>query len=99
MEFDSEDEIRVAVAAGLGVSVLTRQALGIDPALAERIAVLDVQAFPIRDTWQVVHRHGKRLSVVAKSFMDFLRGAPAPSEGPAGPWSLATADVHAAIGG
>jgi len=38
----------------------------------KRLVVLDVDSFPIRRHWYVVHRKGKRLSVVAQAFKEFL---------------------------
>lgn len=71
MEFDSDEAIRCAVAAGFGVAILSRQALEVDR-MREAIAVLDVQGLPIRDAWHVVARNGKKPSVIARSFLDFL---------------------------
>jgi hypothetical protein len=34
--------------------------------------VLDVQSFPIRRHWYIVHRQGKRLSALAQAFKEFL---------------------------
>lgn len=72
MEFDSDEAIKCAVAAGFGVSVISRQVLDADP-MRDRLVVLDVQGFPIVDAWYAIYRHGKRLSVIAKSVLDFLR--------------------------
>ncbi len=37
-----------------------------------RLAVLEVENFPILRHWYVVHRKGKRLSPIAESFRDFV---------------------------
>jgi hypothetical protein len=37
-----------------------------------RLAILDVDAFPILRHWYVVHRQGKRLSPVAQLFKEFV---------------------------
>jgi hypothetical protein len=34
--------------------------------------VLDVQGFPVLRDWYIVHRAGKRLSVLAQAFKDFI---------------------------
>ena len=39
----------------------------------DQLTVLDVQGFPIRRSWYVVYPAGKRLSVVAKTFFDYLK--------------------------
>lgn len=71
MELGSNEAIKHAVAAGLGISVLSRHVLGADPA-REGLAVLDVAGFPLRGQWFLVYPRGKRHSVVAQAFHDFL---------------------------
>jgi DNA-binding transcriptional LysR family regulator len=41
---------------------------------SQPLAILDVEGFPIRRTWNVVYPKGKELSVVARAFVDFLKG-------------------------
>jgi DNA-binding transcriptional LysR family regulator len=75
----SNEAIRDLVASGMGLTVLSRQALGEEP---ERhgLAVLDVADFPLRNRWHVVHLRNKLLSLPARAFLDDLRtsaaGAP-----------------------
>jgi DNA-binding transcriptional LysR family regulator len=38
----------------------------------KELAVLDVQGFPIMRAWYVVRPKGKQLSVVARTFLEFL---------------------------
>lgn len=71
MEISSNEAIKQAVAGGLGVSVISRHALALDP-MPHDIAVLDVQGFPLQDAWYVVHAGHKQLSVVAQTFFEFL---------------------------
>ena len=72
MEFSSDEAVREAVCAGLGVCILPRYALGMDPALA-RLACLDVEGFPLESHWHFVYPVGRRLSTAARAFMDFAR--------------------------
>jgi DNA-binding transcriptional LysR family regulator len=72
MELSSDEAIREAVLAGLGVSVLPRYALGVEPLLSKLIC-LDVEGFPLESHWHFVYPVGKRLSVAARAFMDFAR--------------------------
>jgi DNA-binding transcriptional LysR family regulator len=75
MELGSNEAIRQAVAAGLGVAVLSRHALdsGQDP---DEVVPLDVQGFPLHSQWHVVSPKGKRLSPIASVFRDhLLRGS------------------------
>ena len=72
MEFSSDDAIREAVLAGLGVAVLPRFALAHDPVLT-RVVCLDVEGFPLESHWHFVYPVGKRVSPAARAFMDFAR--------------------------
>ena len=75
MELGSNEAIRQAVAAGLGVAVLSRHALNIGQA-KEEVVALDVQGFPLHSQWHVVSPRGKRLSPIASVFRDhLLRGS------------------------
>jgi DNA-binding transcriptional LysR family regulator len=77
MELSNNEAIKQAIIAGLGVSIMSRYALGLDMP-HEQLAVLDVQGFPIDRGWVFVHPTGKQLSLVAQSFMTFtLRKAKA----------------------
>jgi DNA-binding transcriptional LysR family regulator len=71
MELGSNEAIKQAIVGGLGVSVLSRHALALD-ASTSQIAILDVQQFPIKRQWYAVNLKGKQLSVVARTFMDYL---------------------------
>lgn len=71
MELGSNEAIKQAVAGGLGVSVLSRHTLPSDGPTGP-LAVLDVEHFPILRHWYVAHPRGKQLSVVARTFKDYL---------------------------
>jgi len=71
MELGSNEAIKQAIAVGLGVSVLSRHTLPADSA-AGQLAILDVEHFPIARHWYVVYPKGKRLSVVARTFHEYL---------------------------
>lgn len=72
LELGSNEAIKQAVAGGLGLSVVSQSTLNPDPGLDE-LAVLNVEDFPIKRYWYVVQPKGKQLSVVAQTFLDFLR--------------------------
>ena len=80
----SNEAIRELVASGMGLTILSRQALG---GLAERdgLVFLDVAGFPLKRKWSVVHLRTKVLSLPAKAFLDDLlhSGAAAPRTTPA----------------
>ena len=71
MELGSNEAIKHSVAAGLGVSVLSRLALDVEPSL-DGLTVLDVEGFPLADDWYFVYLRGKRMSVVARAFYDYV---------------------------
>jgi DNA-binding transcriptional LysR family regulator len=72
MELGSNEAIKQAVAGGLGLSILSRSALGASGGDGE-LAELDVCGFPILRHWYLVRPKGKQLSVVAQTFREFLQ--------------------------
>ena len=73
MEMSSNEAIKQAVQAGLGLGILSLQTLEMELAL-KRLAVLRVEDFPIMRHWYIVHRADKRLSPVAQAFKEFVLG-------------------------
>lgn len=73
MEMSSNEAIKQAVQARLGLGILSLQTLEMELAL-KRLAVLKVEGFPIMRHWYVVHRADKRLSPVAQAFKEFVLG-------------------------
>ncbi len=71
MEVSSDEAIKQSVQAGLGLSIMSRDATQMEIQLG-RLCIPDVLHFPIIRHWYVVHRKGKRLSPVATAFRDFL---------------------------
>ena len=71
MEMSSNEAIKQAVQAGLGLGILSLQTLDMELAL-KRLAVLKVEGFPIMRHWYVVHRADKRLSPAAQAFKSFV---------------------------
>ncbi len=71
MELGSNEAIKQSVQAGLGLGLLSRDTVQMELELG-RLAILDIEHFPIMRHWYVVHRSGKRLSAVASEFKSFL---------------------------
>jgi len=71
MEMSSTEAIKQAVQAGLGLGVVSLHTVELE-LQTKRLKVLDVQDFPIRRYWYVVHRKDKRLSASAHAFKNFL---------------------------
>jgi len=77
MELGSNEAIKHAIDAGLGISVLSRHTLVLEGEDG-RLVVLDVEGFPISWQWYVGYNKGKRLSIIAKTFLDFLHTQGSP---------------------
>jgi len=67
MEMSSNEAINQAVEAGLGLGIVSRHTLELELALG-RLAVLDVESFPIMRHWYLVHRQGKRFTALMAAF-------------------------------
>lgn len=72
LELGSNEAIKQAIAGGLGISVLSRHTLLTD---AHEFSILDVQHFPIKRTWYIAHPSGKQLSIVARTYYEYLLDA------------------------
>lgn len=71
MEMSSNEAIKQAVQAGLGLGILSLHTIELELE-TKRLKVLDVKGFPIMRHWYVVHRKDKRLSTAAQAFKAFL---------------------------
>ena len=71
MALGSNEAVKHAVRAGLGLAVLSRHALAQDPG-SEGLAVLSVVGFPLRRQWQLVWRKDRALSLPARTLLDDL---------------------------
>jgi DNA-binding transcriptional LysR family regulator len=70
-EFGTNEAIKQAVCAGLGVAVVSAQTIELELQTG-CLAVLSVEGFPILRQWYVVHRTQHRLSASAATFRDML---------------------------
>lgn len=71
MEMSSSEAIKQGVQAGLGLGLVSIHTLEMELAL-KRLVILSVEKFPIQRYWHIVHRRGKRLSLVARAFKEFI---------------------------
>lgn len=69
LELGSNEAIKESVEGQLGVSIVSRHALG---AHHEGLAVLNVQGFPVQSQWHLVWPKGKQLSPIAQVFKSHL---------------------------
>ncbi len=81
MEMSSNEAIKQAVEAGLGLGIVSTHTLELE-LQSGRLVVLDARHFPIMRHWYVVHRKGKRLSAAAETFKTFLLNSTADAETP-----------------
>lgn len=72
LELDSNEAIKEAILAGLGVAILSRYTFGLDPE-SQRFVCLDVEGFPLQNHWYLVYPSGKQLGTTARAFLDFAR--------------------------
>ena len=71
MEIASNETIKQAVAAGLGVGFLSRHCIENEAAMG-RLAVLRIEGFPVMRQWYVVRLRTRRLPRIAEAFENFL---------------------------
>ena len=71
MEMPSNETIKQAVIAGMGLSFLSLHTIGLE-AQAGLLRVLDIEDAPVMRTWNLVHRLSKVLAPAAEAFRHFL---------------------------
>jgi len=71
MELGSNEAVKQAIMGGLGISALSRHTLTFEVATGE-LVILNVEEFPVRRSWYVVYPSGKQLSIIARTFRDYL---------------------------
>ena len=71
INMSSNEAIKQAVQAGLGLGIVSVHTLDMELAL-NRLAILNVESFPILRHWYIVYRSGKRLTPVASAFTQFV---------------------------
>jgi LysR family transcriptional regulator, low CO2-responsive transcriptional regulator len=71
VEIGSNETIKQAVMAGMGVSFLSLHTIGLE-LTSRRLAILPVSGMPVMRDWYVIHRERKRLSPTAAAFKDYL---------------------------
>jgi DNA-binding transcriptional LysR family regulator len=72
MEASSNETIKQAVIAGMGLSFISAHTVSLEVATGH-LAVLDVKGLPIVRGWHLLHRQGRRLSPAALAFQDYIQ--------------------------
>jgi LysR family transcriptional regulator, low CO2-responsive transcriptional regulator len=71
MELGSNETIKQAVMAGLGVSFISEHTIGLERSVG-RLVVLDIRDTPVKRQWRLVYRTDKRLMPAATAFVQFM---------------------------
>ncbi len=71
MELGSSEALKQAVMAGLGIAFLSLHSVQLECDV-NKLTVLDVAGFPLKRRWYAVHLKGKKLSLVARTFLDYI---------------------------
>lgn len=69
MQIESNEAIRLCVAAGLGLSVISAHTLGPQP---HPCKVLQVEGFPLESHWYLVRRNDRRLEAASRQLIRFI---------------------------
>src|SRR5207245_8815139 len=69
MELGSNGAIKHAVESGLGLAVISRYACALEFSTG-RLVELDVQGFPIRRDWHIVHLRRRKLPAPVHEFIE-----------------------------
>ncbi len=73
IELESNETIKQAVMAGMGIAILSRHTVTAELA-TRRLVQIDFPGLPITRHWFLLHRQDRQLPRVAQSFADFLLG-------------------------
>lgn len=74
MELTSNEAVKQAVIAGLGYSVLPL--IGIKNQLVNKeLHIIPMRGLPLKTEWRLIWLKGKKLSPVAKAYLQFIRSA------------------------
>ncbi len=71
MEIDSNETIKQAVIAGLGIAFISAHTIAVELE-ARKLVVLDVAGLPLMRSWRIVRPAKKRLTPAAAALRDFL---------------------------
>ena len=71
LELGSNEAIKQAISGGLGISILSEHCL-ISERVSGELTILNFKHFPIKRRWFVSRLSGKKLSVIAETFLTYL---------------------------
>lgn len=71
MELGSSEAIKQGVMAGLGIAIVSYHSIQLELE-SGKLALLDVEGFPLVRRWYAVHRKEGRLSLSAQTFLEYM---------------------------
>lgn len=71
MELGTNEAVKQAIMAGIGISLISRLSLTNELQLG-KISILDIEGFPLESSWHTLHRKEKKLTPVTENFIAFL---------------------------
>lgn len=72
MELSTNEAVKQAIMAGIGISVISRLSMGNELSL-DQISILQMDDFPILTRWHMLYKKEKKLSPVTQNFISFLQ--------------------------
>ncbi len=72
MELGTNEAIKQAIMAGIGISLISKLSLQ-NESILKSITILDVKDLPILTHWHILHRKDKKLTPVSYNFKSFLQ--------------------------
>ena len=72
MELTSNEAVKQAVIAGLGISVMPLIGMR-NELINQDIFILPSNDFPIKTDWRIIWLRGKKLSPVSQAFLEFIK--------------------------
>lgn len=70
MELGSNEAVKQAIMAGIGISLISDYSVKLEKQM-NHISILEVDTLPYINTWKLVFLKGKKLSPVARNFLNF----------------------------
>lgn len=72
MELGTNEAVKQAIMAGIGLSLISKLSLGNELYL-NKISILDMPDFPIMTRWHILYKKEKKLTPVTQNFLSFLQ--------------------------
>lgn len=72
MELSTNEAVKQAIMAGIGISVISKLSMGNELTL-NQISILNVNDFPILTRWHMLYKKEKKLTPVTQNFISFLQ--------------------------